>query len=577
MTFKEIIVVVLAFFLPPAAVAIQQDAITKDFWINLLLTILAFIPGVIHALYYESAATPAFTHPRFSSQTKNSHTLQIARDESDTSDSDERPLLRENHHTQLQFQDIPLPDVTHTTTTHLPLTEMSASSLHHSVVSENSPLLSHGPLTGGAAGEESLSTSKMDHQIPSRRLHENVFPEDPEFSQMIHEAELAIENGINPERVVQGSSGSYFVKNHEGVILGIFKPKNEEPYGKMNPKFLKLVQRCCCPWCFGRGCLVPNQGYLSEAGASLIDEKMKLGIVPKTRVIYLASPAFNYTRGERAKSRAKRDLAEHFPKMGKSFKRLGLPLKVGSFQVFVNGYKDADYWLRRFETESILSETATKEFQMLFERMVILDYIIRNTDRGNDNWLVMYENSDIEKLSGKKPEVDLLQNSPDSPESEKQAGDWNIVQKPVIKLAAIDNGLAFPFKHPDEWRAYPYYWAWLPQARVPFSQETIDLVLPLLSDMMFVEDLAEGLEEIFRGDKGFDRQMFSKQMSVMRGQILNLVQALKDRKSPVQLVQMPPVTIERKRHVDDLNRTNSDTGSYFQQRVQDRMPFFKWC
>jgi phosphatidylinositol 4-kinase type 2 len=25
--------------------------------------------------------------------------------------------------------------------------------------------------------------------------------------------------------------------------------------------------------------------------------------------------------------------------------------------------------------------------------------------------------------------------------------------KPSISIAAIDNGLAFPFKHPDEWRA----------------------------------------------------------------------------------------------------------------------------
>ena len=31
-----------------------------------------------------------------------------------------------------------------------------------------------------------------------------------------------------------------------------------------------------------------------------------------------------------------------------------------------------------------------------------------------------------------------------------------------MKIAAIDNGLAFPFKHPDNWRAYPYHWAWLP-------------------------------------------------------------------------------------------------------------------
>ena len=34
-------------------------------------------------------------------------------------------------------------------------------------------------------------------------------------------------------------------------------------------------------------------------------------------------------------------------------------------------------------------------------------------------------------------------------------------------------------------------------------------------------------------------------MSVMRGQILNLSQALKDGKSPLQLVQMPSVFVER--------------------------------
>lgn len=34
-------------------------------------------------------------------------------------------------------------------------------------------------------------------------------------------------------------------------------------------------------------------------------------------------------------------------------------------------------------------------------------------------------------------------------------------------------------------------------------------------------------------------------MSVMRGQVLNLTQALRDSKSPVQLVQMPAVIVER--------------------------------
>lgn len=64
----------------------------------------------------------------------------------------------------------------------------------------------------------------------------------------------------------------------------MFKPKDEEPYGLLNPKWSKWLQKVCCPCCFGRGCLVLNQGYLSEAGAYLVDEKLGLNIVPKTRV-----------------------------------------------------------------------------------------------------------------------------------------------------------------------------------------------------------------------------------------------------------------------------------------------------
>jgi len=45
----------------------------------------------------------------------------------------------------------------------------------------------------------------------------------------------------------------------------VFKPKDEEPYGQLNPKWTKWMQKMCCPCCFGRGCLVLNEGYLSEA------------------------------------------------------------------------------------------------------------------------------------------------------------------------------------------------------------------------------------------------------------------------------------------------------------------------
>lgn len=73
------------------------------------------------------------------------------------------------------------------------------------------------------------------------------------------------------------------------VNIAVFKPKDEEPYGHLNPKWTKWFHKTCCPCCFGRGCIVPNQGYLSEAGASLVDEKLGLNIVPKTKVHRLMS------------------------------------------------------------------------------------------------------------------------------------------------------------------------------------------------------------------------------------------------------------------------------------------------
>lgn len=46
----DILKIVLAIFLPPVAVALHVG-LTKHFWINLLLTLLVFFPGMIHALW----------------------------------------------------------------------------------------------------------------------------------------------------------------------------------------------------------------------------------------------------------------------------------------------------------------------------------------------------------------------------------------------------------------------------------------------------------------------------------------------------------------------------------------------
>lgn len=469
------------------------------------------------------------------------------------------------------------------------------------------------PLLGGRGGGNGITGGggTADHTD----FTGNTFPDDPEFHEIITQAEIAIEHGIYPERIYQGSSGSYFVKDPTGKIVAVFKPKDEEPYGRMNPKWTKWMHKLCCPCCFGRACLIPNQGYLSEAGASLVDQKLKLDVVPNTRVVRLVAETFNYARIDRRKAKLKKQIKEHFPSA--RFNRMSLPLKKGSFQLFVQGYRDADYWLRRFENET-LPPVLAKSFQLQFEKLVVLDYIIRNTDRGNDNWLIKYEqpkivnqvNSSVtptrasttqqrkssiaEKRKSSITEAltsikdDMIEDLDENPipgtsqqipdlNSNPQQQDlntdnqntWNVVQLPEIKIAAIDNGLAFPFKHPDSWRAYPYHWAWLPQAKVPFSEETKKHVLPSLSDMNFVEELCNDLLFLFKQDKGFDRKLYERQMSVMRGQILNLTQALKDGKSPVQLVQMPAVVIEKSEPKSRL--------SSFTQRFQNKSPFFSWC
>ncbi len=106
-------------------------------------------------------------------------------------------------------------------------------------------------------------------------------------------------------------------------------------------------------------------------------------------MVKLSAESFNYLAIDRVKSRTKQNLSHRFPNM--RFDRIGLPPKVGSFQLFVEGYKDADYWIRRFDTDERLNEEQAKMLQNQFEKLVALDYIIRNTDRGNDNWLIKYE------------------------------------------------------------------------------------------------------------------------------------------------------------------------------------------
>jgi uncharacterized membrane protein YqaE (UPF0057 family) len=45
-----IVLIILAIFLPPLAVFLMVG-LGRDFWINLILTLLFWLPGTVHAIY----------------------------------------------------------------------------------------------------------------------------------------------------------------------------------------------------------------------------------------------------------------------------------------------------------------------------------------------------------------------------------------------------------------------------------------------------------------------------------------------------------------------------------------------
>ncbi|KAI8900810.1 phosphatidylinositol 3 and 4-kinase-domain-containing protein [Globomyces pollinis-pini] len=390
-----------------------------------------------------------------------------------------------------------------------------------------------------------------------------------QFVAIINSVKEAINNGIYPTRISKGSSGSYFCYNMEREIVGVFKPKNEEPYGHLNPKWTKWLHRNLLPCCFGRSCIIPNLGYISEAAASYVDRRLGLNIVPRTEIVYLSSPSFHYSFKERWSNRI-----------------FGTPVKpkIGSFQLFLNGFVDsttvfqeAYSKLSRNSVSSVTeqhplgwSEAGQQSFQLGFERLVILDYFIRNTDRGSDNWMLktshnsltasssvssFSDHQHLSQINSQSLLIPVTDNGPAVPQQTNIMFDHmrheNLNNSQFVQIAAIDNGLAFPTHHPNSVRSYPYGWTNLEIVYIPFSRSTSDNLLPYLTSPSWVEGTLGGLETLFSIDSDFKPKMWQKQKSVIRGQITNisdiLTRARSEAVSPFNLVKKPLILIYEER------------------------------
>lgn len=387
----------------------------------------------------------------------------------------------------------------------------------------------------------------------------DMWKSDEDFAALLKDAEKAIESGILPERIHSGSSGSYFVKNTCNQIVGVFKPCDEEPYSDLNPKWIKLLHRTCCPCLFGRGCLMPNVGYISEGAASVVDRHFNLGIVPRTEIVQLASPSFNYGWFSSEADQKKK--------------------KIGSFQLYISGLLPSQDTLELLGIAQSRFPHIAFALQLEFEKLAVLDYLIRNTDRSWDNWLFCMEWRDTETDK-------LLSTSPLPP------ADIPATAQPSLKIVGIDNGLAFPWKHPDQWRSYPYSWIDLEIAKTPFSEQLRAQLLPLLRDANHWDVLLETLlPPIFQQEQTFSERLFRRQMSVLRGQMRNLLVALEAGYSPFQMVkQLPDIRLEldddmfAHRYGTRMDRGGFEMDAFFsdpdrrmwRKKVQSR-PCFSFC
>ncbi|KAK4948625.1 Phosphatidylinositol 4-kinase LSB6 [Elasticomyces elasticus] len=425
-----------------------------------------------------------------------------------------------------------------------------------------------------------------------------------QFEEIVESVSVAIENGMHPKMITQGSSGSYFARNMEGKVVGVFKPKDEEPYASRNPKWTKWLHRNLFPFAFGRACLIPNLSYVSEAAAYTLDVQLRAYLVPYTDVVWLSSRSFFYDFWERRNARKK-----------------GLPAKPGSFQVFLKGFKDANIFLRenpwpdqatefRADMENkkkrrplancmpsvgqsddeepvriqspLPQEQAPKfswtptikqAFREELEKLVILDYIMRNTDRGLDNWMIKidWKHEEVSivveppKMSGFSEGVDAalrqasLSPRPESntsrpyrrPEAMESRSATPLLggkedAQCAISIGAIDNSLSWPWKHPDAWRSFPFGWLFLPVSLIgqPFSKKTREHFLPLLTSTAWWSETQLALRKVFALDADFKESMFARQIAVMKGQAWNVVETLKQADhGPLELTRRTRVCV----------------------------------
>lgn len=251
---------------------------------------------------------------------------------------------------------------------------------------------------------------------------------------LVRECRRGFMRGLAPQLTLEGSGGSYKLRNAQKQVMALFKPEDEEPFAPNNPRGYSGVMGQSG---FRKG-ILSGEAASREIAAYLLDYGGFAGVPFTTKVeachdsFYTAPHLVGPSADEFNDCDCASDRGENgdcdCPQKNLSSSSSQNRVKVGSLQQFV-------------QYDELAGDLAPQCFPVHeVHKIGILDLRILNVDRNDANLLVC----------------------------RGQDG---------INLVPIDHGYSFPRLLEVGWCD----WVWLswPQARVPFDQDTLSYIASL--------------------------------------------------------------------------------------------------
>lgn len=275
-----------------------------------------------------------------------------------------------------------------------------------------------------------LSEGKNDVCISPSLL--DVTPKN--LRRTVQQARRALTLGLKPDLVLDGSGGTYFLRDARKAPVAVFKPADEEPYAENNPR--GYVQTCRTDEddlensTSMREGIKPGEACVREVAAFLLDHDSFSGI-PMTTLAEARHPTFNYNGSMLKLTQGGAAVGRHSLQFGSTPPEGFLSKKVGSWQEFV-------------PTDCSMDDLSPSKLSVdEVHKIAILDIRIMNADRNSANLLCRRKREDPE----------------------------------MFELIPIDHGYCLRSAADVCW----FDWCWLdwPQLKQPLSKQSRKYILSL--------------------------------------------------------------------------------------------------